>query len=506
MNRLLILACIAALLAACTTEPEEPVGGEESQGGGAAPTNRIDIPPQVVRNLGITFAQVEKRRVAQTLRLPGAFEAPPDAMRLYRAPLGGRVRTLVNQYDEVRAGTEIARINSPQWRDMQSTLDALQSQAEEAAAAHKQAGAELASTQAAVSAYPRRIEAFAPQLTALEEHLARLQGARDLWTARVAELEDLIEKGGGRATELAGAKAELALAEAALSDEREKRAELERQRIELSIDQEVAAGQVDALKAAQEAARVHAEASRRSFELKLHAAAATLGVEPETLADDAWRKLHEVPVHADADVTILDLDVGVGEIVEPGAALCHAMDRSRIRFRARGMQSDLGRLKSGLSARAVPPSGGTLEGGEPAEGTIILAPKAEAESRLLDVLMTPESVPAWARPGVTGELEVVWDATEQPEMAVPVRAIVRDGLDLVIFRRDHLDRNKVVREKPPFGPSDGRWRVIYGGNVGVGSEVVLDGVYELKLTGAGKAAEGGHFHADGTWHAGPAHD
>jgi hypothetical protein len=35
---------------------------------------------------------------------------------------------------------------------------------------------------------------------------------------------------------------------------------------------------------------------------------------------------------------------------------------------------------------------------------------------------------------------------------------------------------------------------------------VLDGVYELKLTGAGKAMGEGHFHADGTFHAGPAHD
>jgi hypothetical protein len=29
---------------------------------------------------------------------------------------------------------------------------------------------------------------------------------------------------------------------------------------------------------------------------------------------------------------------------------------------------------------------------------------------------------------------------------------------------------------------------------------VLEGVYELKLAGGGKAMGGGHFHADGTWH------
>jgi hypothetical protein len=37
--------------------------------------------------------------------------------------------------------------------------------------------------------------------------------------------------------------------------------------------------------------------------------------------------------------------------------------------------------------------------------------------------------------------------------------------------------------------------------VAAGDEVVLDGVYELKLTGSGKPQGAGHFHADGTWHA-----
>jgi hypothetical protein len=31
---------------------------------------------------------------------------------------------------------------------------------------------------------------------------------------------------------------------------------------------------------------------------------------------------------------------------------------------------------------------------------------------------------------------------------------------------------------------------------------VLEGAYELKLAGGGKQM-GGHFHADGTWHAEP---
>ena len=69
-----------------------------------APTNRIDIPATVRRNLGITFAQVEVRRVAQTIRVPGAFELQPLARHEYRMALPGRVELLVDQYEPVERG------------------------------------------------------------------------------------------------------------------------------------------------------------------------------------------------------------------------------------------------------------------------------------------------------------------------------------------------------------------------------------------------------------------
>jgi hypothetical protein len=37
--------------------------------------------------------------------------------------------------------------------------------------------------------------------------------------------------------------------------------------------------------------------------------------------------------------------------------------------------------------------------------------------------------------------------------------------------------------------------------VKVGDEVVLNGVYELKLATSSTAQKGGHFHPDGTFHA-----
>ena len=61
-----------------------------------APTNRVDINSSVRQNLGITFAKVESRNVARTLRVPGRFELLPTAKREYRAAASGTVELLVH--------------------------------------------------------------------------------------------------------------------------------------------------------------------------------------------------------------------------------------------------------------------------------------------------------------------------------------------------------------------------------------------------------------------------
>lgn len=502
MKKLIPMLLIA--LAACTSEPE-PAPHTDEGGAGSAPTNRIDIPPAVVSNLGITFAKVERRHVEQTIRLPGVFEVPPEAEREYRAPVGGRVTLLVNQYDHVGTGDELARIDSAQWRDMQRELDAIEADLTARQADVVMAQAERAAAEADIEAYPRRIEAYQPHLDALAAHRERLIEARDLWQTRVQEIEELIAKGAGKATELAEARAQLATAQSALSEEAEKRAELERERAELAFSQQAASARLPVLIAAETSAQSLAASAERSFKLKVRATATLLNVEPAALDGGAWRAIDTVVVMAGAPGMVMDLRVRQGDTLQSGDSLFHVMDASRTRFRARGLQSDLGRLKDGLAGRVVAPAGGTLEGAEAARGTISIAPMADGDARLVDVLLSPQTRPAWARPGVGAELEVVWDATQEPMLAVPARCIVRDGLDLVFFVRDAADANKAIRTKADVGPSDGRWTVVYSG-VMEGSEVVLDGTYELKLTGAGKPTGAGHFHADGTWHAGADHD
>ena len=51
-----------------------------------------------------------------------------------------------------------------------------------------------------------------------------------------------------------------------------------------------------------------------------------------------------------------------------------------------------------------------------------------------------------------------------------------------------------------LGVDDGRWVEVKSGLTD-GDEVVLHGAYELVLASSGQAQKGGHFHADGTFHA-----
>ena len=66
------------------------------------PSNRIDLPETVRQNLGITFAKVERRRVASTIRVPGRFELLPTARREYRATC--------------RAGCSCSSTSTTRWR------------------------------------------------------------------------------------------------------------------------------------------------------------------------------------------------------------------------------------------------------------------------------------------------------------------------------------------------------------------------------------------------------
>ena len=82
-----------------------------------------------------------------------------------------------------------------------------------------------------------------------------------------------------------------------------------------------------------------------------------------------------------------------------------------------------------------------------------------------------------------------------------MRAVISDGLDKIIFRRDPKDANSLIRTKADLGVNNGEWVVVESG-LAEHDQVVVDGIYELKLATTGQKTTTGHFHADGTFHEG----
>ena len=177
----------------------------------------------------------------------------------------------------------------------------------------------------------------------------------------------------------------------------------------------------------------------------------------------------------------------------------------RLRFRASGLQSDLGVLRDGLLARIVPPTptatGRAVPITESMTGTLSLGLAGDPNDRTLDVYVVPDELRPWARPGVSAQLEIVTDAAASPDLAIPLAAVQRDGLTPVIFRRNPQNPNEAVRMEADLGKDDGRWVAVLSG-VRDGDEVVFDGAFQLMLATSGSIQKGGHFHSDGTFHEG----
>jgi hypothetical protein len=395
--------------------------------------------------LGITFAKVERRRVAATVRLPGRFELLPSARREYRAAGAGRVELLVKQYERVEPGTPLYRLQSPEWAKLRQQLQDDQSAARRAAAEVKAAEAAKAEAEKIVGILRERIAAFG--------------------------------EAGTRRIEL-----ELQLAE--------RQASLPR------LDADI------------NAKRAEAEAAYQRFPLTISAAASLLGLPVEELTKEVqrpgagdpiprWRTIDEIEVWAAAAGQVETFGVTNGSWAEQAQLVLSTADPQAVRFRASALQSDQGHFADGSVAIIQAPPGGAIES---FSGKVTVGLEANAGTRTVELVVTPERPAPWARPGVTSFAEIVTDEAAEPEPAIPVASVVQDELARVYFRRDPNDPDKVIRVEGDFGVSDGRWIAVRSG-LKEGDEVVLDGVFELKLTGTGSAQGGGHFHADGTWHA-----
>lgn len=447
LKRITTLVLLTAMALTGCTRQETPTHASETQEDTATPTNRIDIPATVRSNLGITFAEVERRRVDSTIRVPGAFELQPLARHEYRLTLPGTVLLNVDQYQRVAPGDVLFRFRSPEWPELQHEIIVGEQGIESALAGIEVAGA--------------RIDEAERRLDTLRVRLESLTGAG----IRNADLE-----------------AQAAQVEASLP----------------RLHSELALAETDLANA------------RRTREHALQRAAAAAGLSEEELAREvesrdgavpAYTTIDWIEVHAIEPGVVESLKLTDGAYAEAPSLVLSTIDPSKVRFRAKALQADLARLENRPSARIVPPTTPGVPVSEGVDAEVTIGLEADPDQRTVTLVATPEESRVWIRPGVSAFLEVVTDSTEGPALAIPRTAIVKDGIVHVFFRRDPSDPNKAIRVEADMGVDDGRWVAINSG-LAPNDEVVLHGAFELKLASqqSGVMQKGGHFHADGTFH------
>ena len=438
---------------ACDRTETSPVApAAQSHEDSAKPrSNRIDIPPSVRQNLGITFVTVEKRPVHSTVRLPGQFEFRPEARREYHVMLPGRIELLVKQYERVEYGQPLFYLDSPEWQRMQSDLVVFLN-------TMKRSHADLAVAQAKM-VEKEKAAAF------VQKRLAKLADAKVRKVELEAELED-------------------------------KRNMLPRLRAEL------------------DAVHTQFDAAHARYSVMLRTAASFTGIPIEELnpQGDAhqhlegnqqpWQTIDRLTITAEAAGVVDRLAVTNQGWAETGDLVLDTIDPTALRFHADALQTDIALFADRQPGRIAPPPGGSLSLQDTAEGTITVGFQADSEQRTIPIFMVPDEFPSWAKAGVTAYLEVFTNGYGGACLAIPEAAVVRDGLERVFSRRDPANPNEVIRMAADLGASDGRWVEVKSG-VMRGDEIVLGGVYPLMLASSqlGERAKGGHFHADGTFHA-----
>lgn len=443
----LLLACA---FIGCGKPPgthDAPAAPPAADHAGHLPPGSVALSDVMRANLGVTFATVESRVVQGTVRLPGRFESEPSARHAYQTPLAGRVEVLVKPYQRIAGGDALYRLGAPDWRKLQQ---------------------ELAVASAAVTAAE-------DALAALTAHRAALDDALKLWQGRLAELDRLGQEVGGTAGQRAESAAKVADLRVALADNQRLLAEARRQ---------------------AQGADGHADCgqARTTLRLLLQSAAQFSGESADQLtASDAhgvprWQRLESLTVAATGAGVVEGEVATTGTWLEAHVPVLTVTDASGVRLRASALQTDLPRLRDGMPARIV-----AHDPNDPAAipVQVVIAPVADPIDRSVDLIARPmagTALPTWVRPGVTALLELVVRGSADEELAIPLGAVVPDGLVSVFFRRDPKTPEVVKRVVADLGVDDGRWVVVNSG-LKEGDTVVLGGLHPLKL--ALQAASGG---------------
>ncbi len=212
-----------------------------------------------------------------------------------------------------------------------------------------------------------------------------------------------------------------------------------------------------------------------------------------TLINHAERVL--LGIHARQDGRISEIELRQGSWAEQGANVLSMIDPRALEISASLYGNEQPQFSE---ARATIPVDGKQVR---VTGTLRLSDQIDATTQSRRLYFSPDSLPEGARPGLLCRLDLYEKADQQQGVAIPDTAIVKVGVDDIVF---------VKRGEQQYEPvkvtvlSSSRGMSIVAG-LQTGHHYVVRGGYELKyLLGTGNKKTG-HYHADGTFHEGDSH-
>ncbi len=139
-------------------------------------------------------------------------------------------------------------------------------------------------------------------------------------------------------------------------------------------------------------------------------------------------------------------------------------------------------------------------------GTLRVASQIDETTQARTIYFVPEKLPEKIYPGQIARLDVFSpEAADGKFVLVPNSAVIKVGVDDIVFVCDATDPNKFTARKVKTLPS--RRGMTPVSDIHAGEIVVSKGGYELKYVlpvdgNAPKRKAAGHFHADGKFHEG----
>jgi membrane fusion protein (multidrug efflux system) len=483
-----------ALLAACSGADPAPEATATD-----VPTNRIHAPSEVVANLGITFRKAEQGRLELHMEVPGRLEVPEDRRWILRAPAAGRVRLGKERWARVRAGERIGELISDELRAVQNAMYESSNALLQAERALEQARAAVAPRKALAETLKESVHATRQRVSESETVAEQAKEVRAAARQRLAEVQRLRSENAISGKEFLAAQHESLEAETAVLDAHRR---VQEGRVALrELEQRTSEAQADVatFHKSLEVLENRLKASRLAYLHKLRELAALTGIsESELSKDDSWARLQSIGLTSPSDGVLVNLHTAGGEWVDGHAALAEVLDLSVLVFRGEVPEGDLARLPPGAPVRVVSPVGAFKDVDTKLRGPL---PLADPDTRTVRVEARVPNPDRLLPRGVSALARVLVDRGQHEEVLVPAECVVQDQLEFLVFRRDPANAEYVIRTPIAMGRrTPERVEVLSG--VAAGDELVAHGIHQLKQTGIGRPSAKGHFHADGSWHAG----